>query len=193
MTRLRLFACCAGGAGILMAGFLLLGADAAEPAPTTLVTGAPPKAPTPRMSSPASPSEPNRQAAAPTRRPAAEEPPLDPETQRFRAGVARLERRIETESLDSEWTLQVTERVEGVLAEAAPGVDLVGVSCHASICRADFVAVDSASQAQLGRALGELVELDSEALARVDGPDDLEVEVYLARPDHDLPQVFDPL
>jgi hypothetical protein len=110
---------------------------------------------------------------------------------RLYAGVERLDEQVETEVPDAAWRTITEARAREALARNnLVGVDIAEVDCGASLCRMSVAFAQAQAREGFVQHFEEFLEQGSEGFAHLEGEDDDRIQVYLARAEGRLPQVW---
>lgn len=98
-----------------------------------------------------------------------------------------LNETLAKEAIDPKWRAEMDERVKGFFAAAGRGTSLVNLDCRTTLCRANVQLADGEAKASFTHRVSDLLQKGAEGYAYMDGPEDLQIEVFLTREGHPLP------
>jgi len=111
-------------------------------------------------------------------------------SQSSEAAARALDQHLEMDGRDQPWGQQIAGAVTGALATALPGSRLLDARCGSTFCRLEVAHTTPREQRDLAQSLLDLPPLGGEAFYRYDRTSgSMRTAIYLARPDHHLPQV----
>ena len=106
------------------------------------------------------------------------------------AAARALDQHLEGDGRDQPWGQQIAGVITGSLATALPGSRLLDVRCGSTFCRLEVAHTTLREQRDLAQNMLDLPPVGGEAFYRYDRTSgSLRTAIYLARPDHRLPQV----
>jgi hypothetical protein len=93
-----------------------------------------------------------------------------------------FDERVKHELPDPKWRLETERRVADFLAHPdMAGVTSQSVDCRTSLCRIETSCKDSDARSRLFDRVSGLIPAGGEGFVHVQGPDDVEIQVYVSR------------